>query len=359
MGALEFRHIGKIYQGGVRAVSDFNLSVQDGEFIVIVGPSGCGKSTVLRMTAGLEEISEGDLLLDGVRINDKAPVDRDISVVFQDYALYPQLTVYDNVGMSLKVRHMDKGTIYDRVIETSRFLGIQDYLTRLPGQLSGGQKQRVSLGRAISRKTKVFLMDEPLSNLDAKLRNHTRSEIVRLQQQLGITTLYVTHDQVEAMTMAHRIVVINRGVIQQVGAPQEIYNHPANLFVAGFIGTPPMNFIPGTVRGGRLVNPKLGVDLAVPQGVAGREGASVTLGVRPEHLHISSRQEGKDGLPLEVVDTQFLGSRFYVLFRLGDLVVTGSLPDSIPTHQTVWVSFDRENAHYFDTQTTMRIEEGL
>ncbi len=355
MGMLEYKHIGKIYNGGVRAVSDFNLAVRDGEFVVIVGPSGCGKSTVLRMTAGLEEISEGDLYLDGVRINDQPPVERDISVVFQDYALYPQLTVYDNVGMSLKVRHVDKGEIFDRVMDTSRFLQIQDYLTRLPGQLSGGQKQRVSLGRAIARKTRVFLMDEPLSNLDAKLRAHTRAEIVRLQRQLAITTLYVTHDQVEAMTMADRIVVIDHGVIQQVGTPQEIYTKPANTFVAGFIGTPPMNFIPGKIMGGRFINKELGINLAVPAKVGSQEGKSVILGIRPEHLQIETTRQG-EGMELVVMDTQFIGSRFYVLFKLGNLVITGSLPDYVPNNAKEWVSFSMENAHFFDGNTTMRLE---
>ena len=355
MGALTYKHIGKTYHGGVRAVSDFNLSVEDGEFIVIVGPSGCGKSTVLRMTAGLEEISEGDLYLDGTRLNDLPPVERDISVVFQDYALYPQLSVYDNVGMSLKVRHVDKGEIFDRVMDTSRFLQIQDYLTRLPGQLSGGQKQRVSLGRAIARKTKIFLMDEPLSNLDAKLRAHTRAEIVRLQRQLKITTLYVTHDQVEAMTMADRIVVINHGVIQQVGTPQEIYAKPANTFVAGFIGTPPMNFLPGEIRKGRFANRQLHVDLAVPPQIGKREGSSVILGIRPEHLRLGKTEQGTS-MELEVMDTQFVGSRFYVLCKLGETVITGSFAGSVPRNTRQWVSFDMENAHFFDGKTMMRLE---
>lgn len=355
MGMLEYKHIGKIYNGGVRAVSDFNLSIHDGEFIVIVGPSGCGKSTVLRMTAGLEEISEGDLYLDGVRINDQPPVERDISVVFQDYALYPQLTVYDNVGMSLKVRHVDKGEIFDRVMDTSRFLQIQNYLTRLPGQLSGGQKQRVSLRRAVARKTRVFLMDEPLSNLDAKLRAHTRAEIVKLQRQLAITTLYVTHDQIEAMTMADRIVVIDHGVIQQVGTPQELYTKPANIFVAGFIGTPPMNFIPGKILGGRFVNKELGINLAVPAKVGCQEGKSIIIGIRPEHLQIATTKQD-EGMELVVMDTQFIGSRFYVLFKLGSLVITGSLPDYVPNNAKEWVSFSMENVHFFDGKTTMRLE---
>ncbi len=355
MGTLEYRHIGKIYNGGVRAVSDFDLSIKDGEFIVLVGPSGCGKSTVLRMTAGLEQISEGDLLLDGVRVNDKPPVERDISVVFQDYALYPQLTVYDNVGMSLKVRHMDKGEIFDRVMETSKFLQIQNYLTRLPGQLSGGQKQRVSLGRAVARKTQVFLMDEPLSNLDAKLRSHTRAEIVRLQRQLGITTLYVTHDQVEAMTMADRIVVINHGVIQQVGTPREIYEKPRNTFVAGFVGTPPMNFIPGRILGGRFVNRDLGIDLAVPSRLGKEEGKKVIVGIRPEHLEIAKEKE-REGMELSVEDTQFIGSRFYVLFKLGNLIITGSIAENLSAQTKEWVSFDMEKVHFFDAETTMRME---
>lgn len=236
MGKLRFNNISKAYANGFCAVSSFNLEIEDGEFIVLVGPSGCGKSTILRMIAGLEKISDGDLILDDKVINKCPPVERDIAVVFQDYALYGNMTVYDNVGMSLRVRHEKDTVIYDKVQEASGILGIGSLLKRLPGQLSGGQKQRVALARSVVRKPKVFLMDEPLSNLDAKLRTSTRAEIVRLQRELKVTTIYVTHDQTEAMTMADRMVVLKDGVIQQVGTPNEIYYEPCNLFVAGFIG---------------------------------------------------------------------------------------------------------------------------
>ena len=245
MGKIQFKNVNKIYPNGFHAIHDFNLTIDEGEFIVFVGPSGCGKSTVLRMLGGLEQISSGEVILDGKVVNKCPPVERDIAIVFQDYALYGNMSVYENVGISMKVQHEKDTVILDKVLEAADTVEITEYLNRLPKQLSGGQKQRVALARAIVRKPKAFLMDEPLSNLDAKLRNSTRIEIVRLQQRLGVTTIYVTHDQTEAMTMADRIVVMKEGVIQQVGTPQEIYAAPVNLFVASFIGTPQMNFIPG------------------------------------------------------------------------------------------------------------------
>ena len=247
---VSLRHVDKVYDNGVQAVFDFNLDIEKKEFIVFVGPSGCGKSTTLRMIAGLEDITNGELYIDGEYSNDRTPKDRDIAMVFQSYALYPHMTVYNNMAFGLKIRHLPKAEIDRRVHEAAKILQIEEYLDRKPKALSGGQRQRVALGRAIVRNAKVFLMDEPLSNLDAKLRVQMRSEIIKLTQALGATTIYVTHDQTEAMTMASRIVVMKLGYIQQIGTPIEIYNHPANLFVAGFIGSPAMNFIKGVYKDG-------------------------------------------------------------------------------------------------------------
>ncbi|PKM63717.1 MAG: sugar ABC transporter ATP-binding protein, partial [Firmicutes bacterium HGW-Firmicutes-20] len=252
MATLQLKDIQKIYDNNVQAVFDFNLEIEDKEFIVLVGPSGCGKSTTLRMIAGLEEITSGELYIDGRLVNNVAPKDRDIAMVFQSYALYPHMTVYDNMAFGLKLRKMPKDEIEQRVREAAKILEIEQYLDRKPKALSGGQRQRVALGRAIVRNAKVFLMDEPLSNLDAKLRVQMRSEIIKLHERLDATTVYVTHDQTEAMTMASRIVVMKDGYIQQIGAPRDVYNHPVNMFVANFIGAPAMNFIHGLYRDGRF-----------------------------------------------------------------------------------------------------------
>ena len=247
MATVELKNINKIYNNNVQAVFDFNLKIKDREFIVFVGPSGCGKTTTLRMVAGLEEITSGQLLIDGEVMNDVAPRDRNIAMVFQSYALYPHFTVYDNMAFGLKLRKFSRNEIDRRVQNAAEKLGLKPYLDRKPAALSGGQRQRVALGRAIVRDAKVFLMDEPLSNLDAKLRVQMRSELIKIHESLGTTTIYVTHDQIEAMTMASRIVVMKDGWIQQIGAPKEIYDKPNNIFVGGFIGTPPMNFVNGVV----------------------------------------------------------------------------------------------------------------
>lgn len=254
---VSLRHIDKVYPNGVQAVFDFNLDIQKHDFVALVGPSGCGKSTTLRMIAGLEEISAGQLYLDGVYSNFTPSKDRDIAMVFQSYALYPQLNVYDNIAFGLKIRKLDKQEIERRVFEAARILDLGKYLDRKPKELSGGQMQRVALGRALVRQAQLFLMDEPLSNLDAKLRVQMRSEIVRIHEEANATTIYVTHDQTEAMTMATKIVVMNRGFIQQIGAPMDIYNHPDNLFVATFIGTPPMNILEGRYKDGTVSAPGL------------------------------------------------------------------------------------------------------
>lgn len=265
MAQLSLQHIQKIYDNQVHVVKDFNLEIADKEFIVFVGPSGCGKSTTLRMIAGLEEISAGDLLIDGKRVNDVPAKARNIAMVFQNYALYPHMSVYDNMAFGLKMQKIAPSIIDERVNWAAQILGLRDYLKRKPGALSGGQRQRVALGRAIVREAGVFLMDEPLSNLDAKLRVQMRAEISKLHQKLNTTMIYVTHDQTEAMTMATRIVIMKDGIVQQVGAPKVVYNHPANMFVAGFIGSPAMNFIRGTIDGNKFVTETLKLTIAEEQ----------------------------------------------------------------------------------------------
>ncbi len=296
MASLLLKGIYKVYPSGVTAVTDFNLDIKDKEFIVFVGPSGCGKSTTLRMIAGLEEISKGELYIDGKLVNDVVPKDRDIAMVFQNYALYPHMTVYDNMAFGLKLRKVPKQIIDERVKEAAAILGITDYLTRKPKALSGGQRQRVALGRAIVREPKVFLLDEPLSNLDAKLRAQMRTEISKLHARLATTFIYVTHDQIEAMTMGTRIVVMKDGFMQQVDTPQNLYDYPINQFVAGFIGTPQMNFFPATltqVKGKtyvEFVNNKILLPKSVEARIRNIEdyantGKPITLGVRPEDIH--------------------------------------------------------------------------
>ena len=295
MATVKLDHIGKKYDNGFEAVIDLNLDIKDGEFLVLVGPSGCGKTTALRMVAGLEDITTGDLFIGDRRVNDVAPKDRDIAMVFQSYALYPHMTVADNIGFGLKLRKMPKDEIARRVGEAARMLGLEELLDRRPKQLSGGQRQRVAMGRAIVREPQVFLMDEPLSNLDAKMRVQTRAEIARIQQRLGVTTVYVTHDQVEAMTMGTRVAVMRKGILQQVDTPQFIYDNPANLFVAGFIGSPPMNLAEATLTRdaegtwAHLGEQKLLLDPSNIQNRPGienavRDGHRIVLGIRPEDM---------------------------------------------------------------------------
>lgn len=356
MSKLELEHIGKIYDGDVRAVKDFNLTVKDGEFIVLVGPSGCGKSTMLRMVAGIEAITEGTFKIDGKVVNKLPPVERDISLVFQNYALYGNMTIYDNVGMSLKVRHRPKVEIYDHVMETSAFLGITEFLNRVPDQLSGGQKQRVALGRSIARNPKLFLMDEPLSNLDAQLRAHTRAEIVRIQKELGTTTLYVTHDQVEAMTMADRIVIMNKGVLQQVGTPHELYRFPANEFVAGFIGMPPMNMITGTFKDGCFNTASMKLDLIdeLKTRLAPYEGKEVKLGFRAEDIEIrKSERSMKAGFKYK----EYLGGSYTLYLTVEGYEVVATVPDNVELDtDNLEITIDQNKALFFDTETTERIK---
>jgi multiple sugar transport system ATP-binding protein len=284
MASIELRDVTKRYPDGFEAVKHLDLDISDGEFIILVGPSGCGKSTALRMIAGLEDITEGEMVIADKVVNDKAPKDRDIAMVFQNYALYPHMTVRDNMGFALKLAKVDKGEIDRRVQEAAKTLDLTEHLDRKPANLSGGQRQRVAMGRAIVREPSAFLMDEPLSNLDAKLRVQMRAEVSRIQDRLGVTTVYVTHDQTEAMTLGDRVAVMRAGVLQQVGPPQELYEDPANLFVAGFIGSPAMNFMPASVEGDMVNLPMVDAPLESSMREALSSAGTLIAGVRPEHF---------------------------------------------------------------------------
>lgn len=357
MGKIQFRDVNKVYPNGFHAIHDFNLAVDDGEFIVLVGPSGCGKSTVLRMLGGLEQITSGELALDGEVVNKRPPVERDIAIVFQDYALYGNMSVYDNVGISMKVQHEKDTVIYDKVREASETADILEYLNRLPSQLSGGQKQRVALARAIVRRPRAFLMDEPLSNLDAKLRNSTRIEIVKLQRRLGVTTVYVTHDQTEAMTMADRIVVMREGYVQQIGTPTEIYNTPANRFVAGFIGVPQMNFLEGKLSGERFVfgDSSLRLSAKTLEGLRSYEGKELTLGLRPEAFGVAT-VEGENTLRAKLEQTEYLGAYYILYANLAGQDITCRIDDtSLRFDAQLLLEPNLDYAHFFDKETGQAI----
>ena len=365
MASVSLKHIFKRYPGGVTAVNDFCLEIKDKEFIILVGPSGCGKSTTLRMIAGLEEITEGELYIGDRIVNDVAPKYRDIAMVFQNYALYPHMTVFENMAFGLKLRKTPKEEIKRRVEEAGRILDISHLLDRRPKALSGGQRQRVALGRAIVREPKVFLLDEPLSNLDAKLRAAMRTEITKLHKKLGTTFIYVTHDQVEAMTMASRIVVMKDGIIQQVDTPQNLYDLPCNLFVAGFIGTPQMNFIHANlVKEGSDVfvefdgcKFKLPTEKAQNPALADYFGKEVILGVRPECIHdepmyLSSLEDWTTDVQIDV--TELMGAEIYLYFTLGEdnnLIARVSSRSKAKSGDTVKVAFDISHIHIFDKDT--------
>ena len=363
MATLELININKVYPNGVQAVFDFNLKVADKEFIVFVGPSGCGKSTTLRMIAGLEEISSGEFYIDGELMNDVAPKDRNIAMVFQSYALYPHMTVYDNMAFGLQLRRVPKEEINRKVVEAAEILGLAPYLNRKPKALSGGQRQRVALGRAIVRNAKVFLMDEPLSNLDAKLRVTMRSEIIKLHANLNATTVYVTHDQIEAMTMASRIVVMKDGYIQQIGEPKEIYDNPANAFVAGFIGTPPMNFIHGKIAENGVFTAKdRDYDLQVPEyqlskaKEAGLIGKPIILGIRPEHITDDPEMFGQYKgavLELKVDVAELLGASTNIYTSVSGFNVCAVVKprNDLRMGQMVKLAFDMSKCHLFDVET--------
>ena len=322
MSEIVLDHVNKTYASGAVAVKDLSITIADGEFIILVGPSGCGKSTTLNMIAGLEDISSGELSIGGERVNEKAPKDRDIAMVFQSYALYPHMTVRQNIAFPLTLAKMSKADIATKVEETAKVLDLTEFLDRKPGQLSGGQRQRVAMGRAIVRDPKAFLMDEPLSNLDAKLRVQMRTQVSRIQKRLGITTLYVTHDQTEAMTLGDRVVVMRGGLVQQVGSPAYLYDHPVNLFVAGFIGSPSMNFLPGQLTGGGNVQTPLG-EAQLPdrlrRGVEkAKSSGSVILGIRPEHFEDAAIAGDRPGatfdVPIDIVEA--MGSDVYAYFTM-------------------------------------------
>lgn len=361
MAKMELNNIFKIYDNNVTAVSDFNLKVDDEEFIVLVGPSGCGKSTTLRMIAGLEDISKGEFKIDGKLMNDVQPKDRDIAMVFQNYALYPHMTVYDNMAFGLKLRKFSKADIDKRVKEAAEILGLEPFLKRKPKALSGGQRQRVALGRAIVRDAKLFLMDEPLSNLDAKLRVQMRAEIAKLHNRLKTTTVYVTHDQTEAMTMASRLVVMKDGLIQQIGTPKEVYENPENLFVGSFIGSPAMNFIEGKVANGYFqagnVSLKIPAEKLAPLVDQGYNDQTVILGVRPEHISEDITTFADSSVEANVEVSELTGAELIVYSSLeGQAYIARLNSDArVKPGQNIRLGFDLSKAHFFDKQTESRI----
>ena len=373
MVELNLKNIYKKYPNSDHySVEDFNLDIKDKEFIVFVGPSGCGKSTTLRMIAGLEDITEGTASIDGTVVNDVAPKDRDIAMVFQNYALYPHMTVYDNMAFGLKLRKYSKEDIDKRVKEAAEILGLKEFLQRKPADLSGGQRQRVAMGRAIVRDAKVFLMDEPLSNLDAKLRVSMRAEIAKIHRRIGATTIYVTHDQTEAMTLADRIVIMSAtknpagtgtiGRVEQIGTPQEVYKHPANKFVAGFIGSPAMNFFEVTVEGDRLVGLNGDFSLKVPGGSLkglkekGYQGKKVILGIRPEDINMEPaflETFPESVLTAKISVSELLGAESHLYCAVGgsEFVAKVDARDHMNTGSSIKLGFDLNKAHYFDVET--------
>ena len=373
MVELNLKNIYKKYPNSDHySVEDFNLDIKDKEFIVFVGPSGCGKSTTLRMIAGLEDITEGTASIDGTVVTDVAPKDRDIAMVFQNYALYPHMTVYDNMAFGLKLRKYSKEDIDKRVKEAAEILGLKEFLQRKPADLSGGQRQRVAMGRAIVRDAKVFLMDEPLSNLDAKLRVSMRAEIAKIHRRIGATTIYVTHDQTEAMTLADRIVIMSAtknpagtgtiGRVEQIGTPQEVYKHPANKFVAGFIGSPAMNFFEVTVEGDRLVGLNGDFSLKVPGGSLkglkekGYQGKKVILGIRPEDINMEPaflETFPESVLTAKISVSELLGAESHLYCAVGgsEFVAKVDARDHMNTGSSIKLGFDLNKAHYFDVET--------
>jgi len=366
MAEVEIRNISKIYGdnkkgASVKTIDDISLTVHDKEFMVIVGPSGCGKSTLLRMIAGLEEISGGDLLIDGVRMNDKDPRDRDLAMVFQNYALYPHMTVYENMAFGLRLKHHSKGEIRERVLQTAQLLELESELDRRPKFLSGGQRQRVAIGRAIIRRPKVFLFDEPLSNLDAKLRSQMRIELQKLHREINATMIYVTHDQVEAMTLGNRIAVLNGGKLMQLDKPMDLYQKPMNLFVAGFIGSPAMNFIRGSIQNpaGYIFKSEEGnctVNLgeAIAEELQSKMNKPLYLGIRPEHIVISEEAAGEQSpCALEVTALENMGNEQLVYFKLQEkpLIVRQELKAAIDFGQFRQLSFTQGKMLFIDQPT--------
>ena len=368
MASVKLTNVKKIYGKDTVAVQDFNLDIADKEFIVFVGPSGCGKSTTLRMIAGLEDISEGTVEIDGVVVNDLQPRDRDIAMVFQNYALYPHLTVFENMAFSLRLKNAPQDEVYEKVVNAAEILGITEYLTRKPRALSGGQRQRVAIGRAMVRDSKVFLMDEPLSNLDAKLRNQMRAEIILLRQKIDTTFIYVTHDQTEAMTLGDRIVIMKDGFIQQVGTPTEVFDMPVNLFVGEFIGAPKMNTFKTQLvcEGGKYFVTPYGAKIEITGKKAellkekNIQGGEIILGVRPEHFVLSDANNPA-AIPCKIVVNEMMGSELHlhVVEENGDKLIvripTVSLEDeerkALVYGKTIYVTFEGKVMHFFDKET--------
>lgn len=364
MAGVSLKNIYKTYSDGFNAVNDFNLDIGDNEFVVLVGPSGCGKSTTLRMIAGLEEISKGEIYIDNVCINNMEPKDRDIAMVFQNYALYPHMNVFDNMAFGLKLKKMSKKEIEKKVLEVAKILDIQDNLKRKPRELSGGQRQRVAIGRAMVRSPKVFLMDEPLSNLDAKLRVQMRIEIAKLYKQLQTTFIYVTHDQVEAMTLGTRIVVMNKGIIQQVDKPTDIYNNPSNMFVAGFIGSPQMNFIDAIVRLDKESNEvfvncagvKIHINNKMQDKFREYIDKEIVIGARPECIKLTKEKEG-NSIECLVEMVENMGSEKYIHLSLQNksIVIRYFGEDTINIGEKVNVIFKDKSINFFDRKTEKAI----
>lgn len=360
MASVRFNNAQRIYPDSTMpAVDDLNLDIEDGEFMVLVGPSGCGKSTSLRMLAGLEEVTRGSIHIGNRDITNVPPKDRDIAMVFQNYALYPHMSVAENMGFSLRMAKVGKSERMGRVQEAAKLLGLEEFLDRKPKALSGGQRQRVAMGRAIVRQPQVFCMDEPLSNLDAKLRVSTRTQIAALQQRLGITTVYVTHDQIEAMTMGDRVAVLKDGILQQVDTPLNLYDDPHNLFVAGFIGSPAMNLVAAkAVEGAARIGNYL-----VPVGhtTSSKMGADITIGVRPEAWHLVGKEEG--GLPVKVTVVEELGAEAYIYGTSGvegtpnDIVVRTEARHQLSKGDLVFVTVEPDNVHVFDSRSGERLSE--
>lgn len=358
MEFIKFSHIHKVYNEKVLAIDDFNLAINKNEFVALIGPSGCGKSTLLRMIAGLEDITYGDLTINEARMNDVHAKDRDISMVFQNYALYPHMNVAENIGFGLKLRKVKKADIRQKVKEVAEMLGLNDYLEKTPSELSGGQRQRVALGRAMTQNSSIFLMDEPLSNLDAKLRGKMRGEILKLHRELGVTTIYVTHDQVEAMTMADKIVVMKLGVIQQIGTPHELYYDPANLFVATFIGDPEVNVMDAVVEKDQLI---IGdVKLAIPEShkdmLATYHGKIIKLGMRPEDIRVAP-DDASQPFSREISLVEMRGDSSIIVTELNgqDLYLKMPSYDNYQIDDTIKFHFNLEKALYFDNETEERI----
>ena len=375
MASVKLTDVMKIYDNKVTAVHDFNLEIADKEFVVFVGPSGCGKSTTLRMIAGLEDISDGTVEIDGVVVNDLQPKDRDIAMVFQNYALYPHMTVYDNIAFSLRLKKMPEDQVYEKVTNAAEILGITEYLTRKPRALSGGQRQRVAIGRAMVRNAKVFLMDEPLSNLDAKLRNQMRAEIILLRQKLDTTFVYVTHDQTEAMTLGDRIVIMRDGIIEQVGTPTEVFEMPRNIFVAEFIGAPKMNLINTKLEasGGKYYVRPFGAKIEVTgekgeellnAGIAPQE---ITLGVRPEHMVLSDAND-ESAIPCTLEVNEMMGSELHLhvytedgtrlIVRIPTINLTLEQRKELVYGKKLYITFEGKVMHFFDQEKGLNLIYG-